>query len=100
MAAMLIRTERNRLVVKTHNGPIRIICEAFFLLRNKCIPLEPHIIKPDGDNLLKSVCDALQTGGLCDDDKVIYDKRIIKRYCDILRGPGILISAYFEHLAP
>jgi len=48
----------------------RITVEAYFhSLKN----VGPHLRKPDGDNILKSVCDAL-----FENDEMIYDKRVMK----------------------
>lgn len=40
---------------------------------------KPHLVKPDGDNIAKAVCDALN-GYAYDDDSRIYDSRTIKIY--------------------
>lgn len=48
----------------------------------------PHRNKPDGDNILKSICDALFKR-----DEVIVDKRVRKFWDDGL-GPRIEVHVY------
>jgi len=40
----------------------------------------PHTIKPDGDNLLKALQDALQLAGFVSDDCKLWDVRVRKYY--------------------
>ena len=82
------------------DGPVRIEVDARFPLpksRSKAEHaavaagnLVPHLQKPDADNVLKSVVDAMNTIAVRD-DKTIFDKRILKRYAMI---PGITINIY------
>ena len=41
----------------------------------------PHIIKPDIDNMVKSILDGLDSNGI-PDDKTVYDLRAIKTYSE------------------
>mgnify|MGYP000942105510 CR=1 FL=1 len=46
----------------------------------------PHLVKPDADNFLKGLCDAL-----VENDQVIYEKHIVKRWDDG-RGPRMEVT--------
>ena len=48
----------------------------------------PHLVKPDADNFLKGLCDAL-----FENDQMIYHKRIEKRWDDG-RGPRMEVSVW------
>ena len=67
---------------KLLDGPLALEA-TFYLLRPKSIPKKrkyPHT-KPDLDNLIKAVCDALK-GLIYTEDSRIVDKIIRKRYGD------------------
>jgi len=49
---------------------------------------EPHRSKPDGDNILKSVCDALFKR-----DEVIAEKRIVK-FWDDGNSPRVIVEVF------
>lgn len=63
-------------------GPVRLLVE-FHLgpqksLKNKLIG-KPHVQRPDGDNLIKAVKDALN-GVWYEDDSQVFDCRVVKLY--------------------
>lgn len=67
-------------------GPVCLHLELYFprpkrlVWKTKPMPRLPHDTKPDVDNLLKAVADAL-TGVLFRDDSQIWDCRVTKTYC-------------------
>ena len=54
----------------TLDSPTRIQVVAYFTHKTRT---GPHLLKPDGDNILKGVCDALFVN-----DEMIYDKAVKK----------------------
>ena len=52
----------------------------------------PHIKKPDTDNLIKAVKDALTDIGMWRDDSQVYDERARKFYHSKYRTPGATIT--------
>jgi Holliday junction resolvase RusA-like endonuclease len=65
-------------------GPIKLLVQAYFQCpKSKAkttLELTPYTSKPDGDNLLKSIADALTHAGAWSDDASVYDMRIVKYY--------------------
>ena len=59
-------------------GPIIIQIVAVFprprakIWKTKLMPREPHVVKPDGDNVAKAVLDALNELAFRDDSQVYY----------------------------
>jgi Holliday junction resolvase RusA-like endonuclease len=48
--------------------------------------------KPDGDNVLKAVADALQDAGVVTDDKVIVTATVESLYAAKGEGPSVEVS--------
>lgn len=77
--------------------PCRVEVEARFPLPKSARKVErlnveagrlvPHTVKPDADNVLKAILDALN-GIVYADDRLAYDVRITKRYAT---EPGITV---------
>lgn len=67
-------------------GPVGFTCEIFFerpaRLSRKCDPAGAirHTSKPDFDNVIKAVCDAMTTAGLWKDDAQVCRSVIDKWY--------------------
>ncbi len=55
--------------------------------------LIPHTSKPDGDNITKAVCDALN-GVVWTDDSRVYHKEIVKLYTD--KEPCVEVTVWYE----
>lgn len=51
-----------------------------------------HVAKPDGDNLIKAVLDALTTLRVWHDDSLVVDTRVVKRYANGRPGADITIT--------
>jgi len=58
----------------------------------------PHIIKPDSDNLIKSVMDALKVIGIYKDDCQVYKKTVEKYWTNDRNCEGMLIIISEETL--
>ena len=63
---------RNVAKQETLDCPTKVQVVAWFSHKTR---RGPHLLKPDGDNILKSVCDALFTN-----DQMIYHKQVIKQW--------------------
>lgn len=60
------------------------------LMTKRCAPERIwRTTKPDGDNVLKAVCDALQKAGVVRDDSVLADKRVMSLYTAIGESPCV-----------
>lgn len=59
-------------------------------LKNK--GLVPHVTKPDVDNLLKAVMDAMTDAGVWKDDALVYGTSAEKRYSRGFTGVRILVK--------
>lgn len=57
--------------------------------KKKQMESEPHQVRPDVDNYLKGLLDAL-----CDEDNYIYDVRVTKLYTR--QGKGCIVIKYDE----
>lgn len=53
--------------------------------------LIPKITKPDGDNVLKSILDALVSAGVLVDDAIVVDARIVKAHAGKGDPPRVVI---------
>ncbi len=58
-------------------------------LKNKITSMQPHIKKPDIDNLVKAVLDSMTDCHVWQDDSLVYDIASRKFYSD---APGVLIK--------
>jgi len=98
-----IRTEAQRLKIPLHDGPVKLTWDAYFprpkrLLRKNdpALPM-PHTIRPDRDNIDKTILDAL-TGIAYRDDNQVFFGTISKWYCGITAGicrPCVIIELEF-----
>ncbi len=73
-------------------GPLKMTL-VFYMPRPKSLPKKVihHIKKPDVDNLVKGVKDALS--GFCyEDDKQVVDLRAIKKYAPIGEAGGVDVA--------
>jgi Holliday junction resolvase RusA-like endonuclease len=69
------------------NGPVRMVIKAIFPIAKSwtkarkaaALAGAPHLSKPDGDNVAKLVCDALNGLAYADDARV-FDLRVVKTY--------------------
>jgi Holliday junction resolvase RusA-like endonuclease len=85
---------------ETIDEPVEIaVC--FFMPRPKSMKRPecfiPHTKKPDGDNLIKAVMDALTDIKIWSDDSMVFDARAIKCYATEEPGAGITIRTGFLH---
>lgn len=55
----------------------------------------PCLKTPDGDNVLKLVCDALN-GVAFEDDKQVYKASVLKKYTPREKPEGLLISIFWK----
>lgn len=62
---------------------------AYFPLKKKNLKGEPHTVRPDADNIIKAVADAL----FPKNDAMIHEMRVKKRYDDG-SGPRVEITVY------
>jgi Holliday junction resolvase RusA-like endonuclease len=68
-------------------GPVRMVIKAIFPVAKSwtkarkaaALAGAPHLSKPDGDNVAKLVCDALN-GLAYADDAQVFDLRVVKTY--------------------
>ncbi len=81
-------------------GPVALTLEIYFSRPQRLLEPNsprseiPHTVKPDADNVLKAVMDALN-GLLWKDDAQVYDPHPRKWYAALGCGPGIILVA--EH---
>jgi len=84
-----------------HRGAVRLECYFYFTrpksLERKSSPewVIPHLTKPDTDNVIKAVKDAL-TGLLWNDDKQVYNEHAVKLYHVKGGAAHSEIVVYFE----
>ena len=78
-------------------GPISLVVKFYMPVpasiskkKQMSLKLQPHLKRPDLDNLLKTVCDALN-GYVWKDDSQIYLITAIKAYSDD-QGPSTLVE--------
>jgi len=81
---------RNVAKQETLDCPTKVQVVAWFSHKTR---RGPHLLKPDGDNILKSVCDALFTN-----DQMIYHKQVIKQWTSGQDRVEVLITKE-PHLA-
>lgn len=86
---------------RPHEGPV-ILDTLFLFPRPKSWPkwrqaLEgvPHLGRPDLDNLVKGVMDAINGVCFCD-DKQVYSGVHQKRYVNVDEAPGTLVTVWLE----
>jgi len=77
---------------KTIMGPVELETDFFFYVPEKRHKASPHIIKPDIDNLVKSVMDALKGIGVYKDDCQVYAKYARKYWTNKKEEEGMLIK--------
>lgn len=70
-------------------NPQRLDVIAYFPLTRKAVKGNPHMVRPDSDNILKAVADGL----FPKNDAMIHEMRIKKRYDDGY-GPRVEITIY------
>jgi len=77
-------------------GSLRLSIIALFprpkrlMWKTRPMPREPHLGRPDADNLAKSVCDALEKWGI-HNDSTIWSLEVRKLYAAGNEGPGTYI---------
>jgi Holliday junction resolvase RusA-like endonuclease len=101
-AALLLANQARRAGFPFGKGPIRVSVVAVFdrpLSRPASVKKEDwgggrckRWAKPDADNILKAVCDALQDGGIVSDDCHIEIGSVARWYGSIGELPSVLIS--------
>jgi len=79
-------------------GPV-YLCVTFFLQAPKAMKLKenekkPHDKKPDKDNLLKAVMDAMSNVGVWKDDAQVFDGRYTKWYTGGRTGAQIIVEKF------
>lgn len=79
---------------KTILGPVNLTIIFYFYAPEKRHEAGPHTIKPDGDNLLKTVMDALKNIGVYKDDCQVYYKTVGKFWTNKENEEGMLIQVY------
>ena len=75
-------------------GPISIDAYFYFYASPKNHKEEPHIIKPDIDNLVKAVLDALKEIEIYKDDCQVYMKNVAKFWTNDKESEGMQIWIY------
>lgn len=81
---------------KPHYGPV-VLAMQFLMPRPKIHGKkrrrgrEPHVCRPDCDNLAKGVMDALN-GLLWVDDQQVFCLSVVKLYCEEARHPGVVVE--------
>ncbi len=87
-----------------HEGPVRMVVDLALdrpkrLLTRKSSPdAVPLAIKPDADNLVKAILDALtDDGGWWKDDCQVYDLHVRKFYRAIGAPPGARVTIHLEN---
>ena len=73
-------------------GPVSLQASFYFYAPPKKHVSSPHIIKPDGDNLIKAVMDALKGIGIYKDDCQVYKKTVEKFWTNDKESEGMLIQ--------
>ena len=67
---------------RARRGGVRVRVELVYPLRksDKCAPgaLVPHTVRPDADNLVKALLDAMTRAGVWEDDAQVYDLHVRK----------------------
>jgi len=101
-AALILANQARRAGFPMGKGPIRVSVVAIFdrpLSRPASVSKEDwgggrvkRWSKPDADNLLKAVCDALQDAGIVVDDCFIEIGSVIRWYGSVGELPSVLIS--------
>jgi len=79
---------------KTILGPVELTTIFYFYAPEKRHETGPHTIKPDGDNLLKAVMDALKNISVYKDDCQVYYKTVGKFWTNKKENEGMLIQVY------
>lgn len=98
--AQIALAARDHLPAAPITCPVRVDVEFYFrrplrLMKKKSPPeFLPHTAKPDVDNLFKSFADCLTQIGFFQDDAIIVETTIRKRYTRIDSAPGALIEIY------
>jgi Holliday junction resolvase RusA-like endonuclease len=72
-------------------GPVELVIDFFFYAPEKRHKKGPHTIKPDIDNLLKAVMDALTGIAVYKDDCQVYAKFVRKYWTNKKEDEGMLI---------
>ena len=101
-AALVLASQARRAGFPMGKGPIRVSVVAIFdrpLSRPKSIRAEDwgggrvkRWAKPDADNVLKAVCDALQDGGIVVDDCSIEIGSVVRVYAGLGELPCVQIT--------
>jgi Holliday junction resolvase RusA-like endonuclease len=73
-------------------GPVTLSTDFFFYAPEKRHKAAPHTIKPDIDNLVKSVMDALKGIGVYKDDCQVYAKFARKYWTNKKEDEGMFIQ--------
>jgi len=76
-----------RLVHRKHGGS---------LAASKPMWAQPHVSKPDSDNCIKSVCDALEKSGVVHNDSQFWSVNLTKRYAEFGEAPGVVVLMEWE----
>jgi Holliday junction resolvase RusA-like endonuclease len=82
-------TQRKNMIT----GPV-ILTATFFFHKDKGLhgKIVPHIQKPDADNLIKPVMDALTQIGVYTDDSRVFSKKVEKYWTQEKSGMQIMIE--------
>ena len=72
-------------------GPVSLQAVFYFYVQPGKRKPSPHIIKPDTDNLIKPVMDALKGIQIYKDDCQVYKKTVEKYWTNDKEGEGMLI---------
>lgn len=84
-----------------HYGPV-VVGMQFLMPRPKYhgkkrgSTTEPHLGRPDADNLAKAVLDAL-TGLLWVDDQQVFCLSVVKLFVERSRSPGVVVDVELYH---
>ena len=74
------------------DGPCTLMCN-FIFARPKTSRKDFHTVKPDCDNLAKSICDSLNTMVFADDSQVVH-LVVSKRYCTERESPHVVAGCW------
>jgi len=82
--------------------PCRLAVEAVFprpqrlIWKRKPMPREPHTSKPDTDNLVKAVCDAVEKASIVRNDSLIYKVLATKHIASGDESPHVRVVILWE----
>jgi Holliday junction resolvase RusA-like endonuclease len=80
-------------------GPVNLSVSFFLPKPKRLVGVDrsiPHVSKPDADNLLKAVMDAMTDAGIWRDDSLVFSISVDKWYARGEPGAQIIVKVGFE----